>query len=591
MLGSGRNWASAVTRNQTFPVTPPGAEELTVGDVRQFEVAVGDVDEVDIVLLPCEAVTAGGAMISFDDMDLDPDGEIVGDEGNTDVTLMVTPDEPTFDETDAQGPMSFRLELRLDIPVRLDLDSIGALDGVARGALARVDVALLGLSYFLRTRPLENSLQTSHRSGDLRRLRARFVTAAVAVGGLLAGTVALAGPASAAPSVTVTPSESLNDGQQVTVSGSDLPSGQLAVTQCGNADASGNPLPGSEPTGDDCNGIGQLGSGGVVLVEGPNFTTPYTVRTSGIGDQGRTCISAAEANFPCVIVVATTSGEQLAFQPIYFGETAPQPEPEPTPEPEPEPAPEPGAAATGQILAAADGGIFVFGDAGFYGSAVDHVSPADPVVDAAATPSGNGYWVVTAAGEVLAFGDAGDLGDAPAAATMIVAIVPSESGDGYWLAASDGGVFAFGDAAFAGSAGAIDLNQSIVGMAADPDGSGYWLLGSDGGVFSYGAAFAGSTGDITLVEPVVDIAADLDGSGYWLVASDGGVFSFDATFHGSTGAIDLVEPIVDMVADPAGGGYWLVASDGGVFAFDVPFLGSLGDIDLVAPIVGIDTTS
>jgi hypothetical protein len=37
-------------------------------------------------------------------------------------------------------------------------------------------------------------------------------------------------------------------------------------------------------------------------------------------------------------------------------------------------------------------------------------------------------------------------------------------GQGYWLVASDGGIFTFGDAAFEGSAGAVSLNQGIVGM-------------------------------------------------------------------------------------------------------------------------------
>ncbi len=76
---------------------------------------------------------------------------------------------------------------------------------------------------------------------------------------------------------------------------------------------------------------------------------------------------------------------------------------------------------------AADGGIFAFGDAAFYGSMGGHPLNA-PIVGIAATPDGQGYWEV----------------------------------------AADGGIFAFGDAAFYGSMGGHPLNAPIVGIAA-PD--------------------------------------------------------------------------------------------------------------------------
>jgi hypothetical protein len=154
------------------------------------------------------------------------------------------------------------------------------------------------------------------------------------------------------------------------------------------------------------------------------------------------------------------------------------------------------------------------------------------------------------------------------------------TGQGYWLVASDGGIFSFGDAAFHGSTGALRLNQPIVGMAATPTGRGYWLVASDGGIFSFGdAAFHGSTGAIRLNRPIVGMAATPTGRGYWLVASDGGIFSFgDAVFSGSTGSLKLVRPITGMAAAPTGRGYWLVASDGGVFAFgDAKFFGTARD--------------
>ena len=77
------------------------------------------------------------------------------------------------------------------------------------------------------------------------------------------------------------------------------------------------------------------------------------------------------------------------------------------------------------------------------------------------------YWLAAADGGVFAFGDAsfyGSLGgdhlDAP-----IVGIAPTADGKGYWLVAADGGIFSFGDAHFMGSTGGITLNKPIVGMS------------------------------------------------------------------------------------------------------------------------------
>ncbi len=77
-------------------------------------------------------------------------------------------------------------------------------------------------------------------------------------------------------------------------------------------------------------------------------------------------------------------------------------------------------------------------------------------------------------------------------------------GNGYWLVATDGGIFSFGDAGFFGSTGALPLNKPIAGMAATPDGKGYRLVATDGGIFSFGdAGFFGSTGAMHLNAPIV----------------------------------------------------------------------------------------
>jgi hypothetical protein len=150
----------------------------------------------------------------------------------------------------------------------------------------------------------------------------------------------------------------------------------------------------------------------------------------------------------------------------------------------------------------------------------------------------------------------------------IVGAAATPDGGGYWLVASDGGVFSFGDATYAGSMGAKHLNAPIVGMAASPgalnpntgafSSDGYWLVASDGGVFSFGnAGFFGSMGGHHLNAPIVAISASpgvlnlstftLNSNGYWLVASDGGVFNFgQAGFFGSQGSSKLNASVVGI---------------------------------------------
>ena len=248
-------------------------------------------------------------------------------------------------------------------------------------------------------------------------------------------------------------------------------------------------------------------------------------------------------------------------------------------------------ALPGYWLVASDGGIFAYGDAGFYGS-TGGIALNRPVVGMAATPDDGGYWLVASDGGIFAFGDAGFYGSTGGIALNkpVVGMAATPDGGGYWLVASDGGIFAYGDARFYGSTGDITLNKPIVGMAATPDGGGYWLVASDGGIFAYGdARFYGSTGDITLNRPIVGMAATPDGGGYWLVASDGGIFAYgDAAFYGSTGDMALNQPVVGMARSLRGLGYWLVASDGGIFAYgDAAFYGSTGGIAwLNRPVVG-----
>jgi ribosomal protein L24E len=170
----------------------------------------------------------------------------------------------------------------------------------------------------------------------------------------------------------------------------------------------------------------------------------------------------------------------------------------------------------------------------------------------AATPTGDGYWFVAADGGIFSFGDAAFYGSTGALRLNrpVVGMAATPSGRGYWFVAADGGIFSFGDAAFYGSTGSVRLNKPIVGMAATPTGAGYWLIASDGGIFSFGdAGFYGSTGSLRLNAPIVGLSPTPSGEGYWFVASDGGVFNFgDAAFAGSVGGSALARPVTTMAA-------------------------------------------
>ena len=87
----------------------------------------------------------------------------------------------------------------------------------------------------------------------------------------------------------------------------------------------------------------------------------------------------------------------------------------------------------------------------------------------------SGYWMVAGDGGIFAFGNAGFFGSMGGRPLNkpIVGLAPTNDNQGYWEVASDGGIFAFGDAPFYGSMGGKPLNKPIVGMAVTPDGRGY----------------------------------------------------------------------------------------------------------------------
>jgi hypothetical protein len=147
----------------------------------------------------------------------------------------------------------------------------------------------------------------------------------------------------------------------------------------------------------------------------------------------------------------------------------------------------------GYELAGADGGVFNFGSAQFHGNTYSD-------------------------------GLTGLTGAHPLAAP-IVGIAATPNGQGYWLVGADGGVFNFGDAPFHGSTysdgvtglgGSHPLSSAVVAIESTQDGLGYRVVTKAGMVYDFGSAnfdgdtfslgLTGLTGRHPLAAPIVGIA-------------------------------------------------------------------------------------
>jgi hypothetical protein len=213
-----------------------------------------------------------------------------------------------------------------------------------------------------------------------------------------------------------------------------------------------------------------------------------------------------------------------------------------------------------------------------------------------------GYWLVASDGGIFAFGDSGFFGSIPGvgispAGTVgarraldapIVGMVPSTDGGGYFMVAADGGVFAFGDAKFAGSCPGIGgCAGAAVSVLPDASGDGYWLVTATGNVYNFGdAPYYGAPGQ--QAEPVTSAVRTADGGGYWLLYANGAVAAFgDATkLGGPVGTVGGLDPATAIFTTADGGGYWVASASGSVFPYgDAPNEGSMAGQHLNAPVI------
>ena len=194
----------------------------------------------------------------------------------------------------------------------------------------------------------------------------------------------------------------------------------------------------------------------------------------------------------------------------------------------------------GYWIVGADGGVFNYGDAGFYGSAGNKHLNAPIVGMASRPPTGRATgWspptvecspTVTPPSPVRS------------AATHLNAPVVGIAGNGtggYWLVASDGGVFAYGSASFHGSAG-----RHPAGVPDGRDhGAGRTARATTWPPPTVGcspttAPFLGSASGVAN-SPIIGISAGAAG-GYALAGRAGAVYAYGSgDYFGNQSGVDL----------------------------------------------------
>lgn len=252
--------------------------------------------------------------------------------------------------------------------------------------------------------------------------------------------------------------------------------------------------------------------------------------------------------------------------------------------------------AAGYYLLSADGGIFAFGAAPFFGTANEAPCKGSWVA-LQRWPDGAGLVALASDGSIASIGGSGaeedmvaPLSSAPA---IDIAVLPRERG--LWVLDAAGGVFTMGDAGFFGSVpglGSSARTAPVVAMSATPTGMGYWILDRDGGIYCFGdAEDCGSVPRLSLdvpPAPAVDLVTSPTGAGYAVLESDGSIRTFDDTTQPASVVTDRAVAAVAFAATDSSGSYAVVDARGLVFPVrNAPMLGSTAHLELATPVVDV----
>jgi hypothetical protein len=140
-------------------------------------------------------------------------------------------------------------------------------------------------------------------------------------------------------------------------------------------------------------------------------------------------------------------------------------------------------ANVGYWLYTAKGNVYASTGAAFDGSPARYRGLN--VTGMAATPNGQGYWLVTRTGMIFTFGKA-KVHTSFRVKHPVKGIVAAPN-QGFWLYTADGNIYPSSRAPFYGSP-VRDKVTNIASMLATPDGHGYWLITRTGRIYAYGDA-------------------------------------------------------------------------------------------------------
>ena len=174
-----------------------------------------------------------------------------------------------------------------------------------------------------------------------------------------------------------------------------------------------------------------------------------------------------------------------------------------------------GAKLTGYRLLTTDGRVLTFSKSSTLGSPRDKGLASGTAI--AGVAGRNSYLTTDPAGHVVGFG--GPAGGNTSDRIQAADVAATPSGQGYWVLTSTGGVYAFGTAKHHGSLSRSGVTAGGLKLRSTPSGSGYWILARDGRIHPFGDAkklnFPGSG--------AVDFWPTPSGAGYWVLLADGRV--------------------------------------------------------------------